>query len=195
MIGLRVIAVAVALLGIATPARADDAADCLSKDLGYLREADLATVVAACRHLADKGVAAAQNRLGVMYDMGKGVTRDYEEAMLWFRKAANQGYAAAQFNLGFENEVGLGNYAESVQWYERAANQGFKEAQHRLGLMYHNGRGTAKDDVAADMWYRLAAASGDAEANRLREAIEKYMTASQIEEAKRRSSEWKPAKP
>jgi uncharacterized protein len=149
----------------------------------------------ACRRLADQGVAAAQNRLGILYDSGKGVPRDYEKAIQWFRKAADQGFAAAQFNLGFVYEIGLGNYVEALGWYQKAARQGFVVAQYRLALMYHNGLGTPKNDVAADVWYRIIAASGDGDADRLREAVEKQMTAAQIEEATKGASEWKPIKP
>ena len=35
-----------------------------------------------------------------MYRNGQGVTQDNAEAVKWYRKAAEQGYAAAQFNLG-----------------------------------------------------------------------------------------------
>lgn len=35
-----------------------------------------------------------------MYDEGQGVTQDYAEGMKWYRKAAEQGFAKAQYNLG-----------------------------------------------------------------------------------------------
>jgi TPR repeat protein len=35
-----------------------------------------------------------------MYFKGKGVAQDLGEAVRWTRKAADQGYANAQFNLG-----------------------------------------------------------------------------------------------
>jgi len=54
-----------------------------------------------------------------MYHSGQGVPRDYEKAMQWFRKAADQGFAAAQYNLGFVYQVGLGDNAEAVRWYKR----------------------------------------------------------------------------
>ena len=42
----------------------------------------------------------AQYNLGVMYDQGDGVTEDHAEALRWYRLAAEQGHAEAQFNLG-----------------------------------------------------------------------------------------------
>ena len=36
----------------------------------------------------------------VMYDNGEGVPQDYAEAVKWYRLAAEQGDARAQYNLG-----------------------------------------------------------------------------------------------
>jgi hypothetical protein len=40
--------------------------------------------------------------------MGNGVTRDYAQAVEWFRKAAEQGDAMVQYNLGVCYENGNG---------------------------------------------------------------------------------------
>ena len=42
----------------------------------------------------------------VMYDNGKGVPQDYAEAVKWYRLAAEQGYARAQYNLGLMYDNG-----------------------------------------------------------------------------------------
>ena len=42
----------------------------------------------------------AQCNLGIMYDQGRGVKQDYVQAFKWFSKAAQQGHANAQYNLG-----------------------------------------------------------------------------------------------
>jgi TPR repeat protein len=42
-----------------------------------------------------------------MYERGRGVVRNYAEALKWFRLAADQGFAFAQFNLGLFYEKGL----------------------------------------------------------------------------------------
>ena len=49
---------------------------------------------------AEKGDAKAQTLLGIFYQLGAGVPKDDAEAVKWYRKAADQGYATAQFNLG-----------------------------------------------------------------------------------------------
>ena len=49
---------------------------------------------------AEQGESLAQWRLGVMYYNGEGVSPDYQESAKWFQLAADQGNAAAQYNLG-----------------------------------------------------------------------------------------------
>jgi TPR repeat protein len=39
----------------------------------------------------------AQNYVGVMYDTGKGVMQDYNEAVKWYTKAAEQGGEKVQY--------------------------------------------------------------------------------------------------
>jgi len=74
--------------------------------------------------------------LGVMYDKGQGVTRDYAQAMLWYRKAAEQNYADAQYCLGLMYYIGQGvaqDYAQAELWYRRAAEQGNERAKEFAG--------------------------------------------------------------
>ena len=92
---------------------------------------------------------------------------DYAEAIRWYRVAADQGSAAAQFNLGVLYENGQGvtqNYIEAVGYYRLAAVQGLAQAQFNLGSMYSEGLGVARDYAEAVRWYRLAADQGFASA-------------------------------
>ena len=43
-----------------------------------------------------------------MYDNGRGVLQDYKEAVKWYRLAAEQGNANAQYNLGVMYDNGEG---------------------------------------------------------------------------------------
>ena len=73
-----------------------------------------------------------------MYAKGRGVPQDYSEAVKWFRPAATQGYAGAQYNLGvmYYNAWGVSrDRAEAAKWYLQAASQGHAQAQTNLGLM------------------------------------------------------------
>ena len=68
--------------------------------------------------------------------------------MKWFRLAADQGDASAQYNLGFMYADGRGvpqNYAEALKWYRLAADQGHASAQFNLGLMYAQWPGGAAE--------------------------------------------------
>jgi len=59
------------------------------------------------------------------------VTKDSEEAAQLYQKAANQGYAAAQNNLGYLYENGDGvptDFAKAEQLYQKAADQGNQAA-------------------------------------------------------------------
>jgi len=92
---------------------------------------------------------------------------DYATALKEFRPLAEQGNAAAQFNLAQMYKIGLGvaqNYKEALGWYHRAADQGLADAQNNLGAMYANGQGVPQDYKAAIGWYRKAADQGLAEA-------------------------------
>ena len=53
------------------------------------------TVVESLRRAAEQGNAVAQHNLGLCYDYGTGVEKDGREAVKWYRKAAEQGYADA----------------------------------------------------------------------------------------------------
>jgi TPR repeat protein len=78
--------------------------------------------------------------VGVMYELGQGVAQDYAQALAWYRKAADQGNAGAQINLGDMYRDGHGvpqDYVRAHMWYNLAASQG---------------RGaTQRDDMAAKM--------------------------------------------
>src|ERR1017187_333582 len=122
--------------------------------------------------LAKQGNPDAQNRIGYMYNSGKGRRQDYAEAMKWYRIAAAQGSAKAQTNIGFMYENGQGvpqEYAEAMKWYRKAADQGIAGAQSNIGVMYANGEGVPQDYAEATKWYPKAADQGNAGAqNNLR---------------------------
>ncbi|MBQ7217561.1 MAG: SEL1-like repeat protein [Synergistaceae bacterium] len=107
--------------------------------------------------------AIAQYNLGVKYHNAK----NYAEAVKWYRKAAEQGYAMAQFNLGYMYDQGYGvrqDYVGAVKWYHKSAEQGLALAQNYLGGMYDRGKGVKQDYVEAVKWYRKAAKQGNAPA-------------------------------
>lgn len=128
---------------------------------------------------ARAGDPVAQNGLGVMYYTGEAISKgpsgqvlnnDPELAAGWFFRAAEQGYADAQFNLGLMYANGEGveqDMAQAVDLFKKAANQGHVDAQNNLGAMYFTGDGVARDEKKAIEWFEKAAAQGneDAQAN------------------------------
>jgi TPR repeat protein len=98
-------------------------------------------------HKAKKeNLAAAQSQLGSVYYAGAlGVEQDYEQAFHWFERAAEQGFARAQFNLGLcyergEEELsGMGQTRDrekALEWYAKAAKQGLLQAEVNAGILH-----------------------------------------------------------
>jgi TPR repeat protein len=70
-----------------------------------------------------------------MYAREQKVAQNYQIAVFWFRRAANQGEARAQWKLGLMYEDGEGviqEYVEAHKWYNiSAANGGERGAELR----------------------------------------------------------------
>jgi len=75
----------ITLLG--TPAFAD-----FQKGLAAAESGDYVTAFNEWAPLAEQGEAVAQSNLGVMYVNGRGVTRDYTRAYMWWDIAASLEY-------------------------------------------------------------------------------------------------------
>jgi len=87
-------------------------------------------------------------------------SRECDEAIKWYTKAAEQGHADAQNSLGniYYNGILLPrNKVEAAKWYTKAAEQGHVEAQTILGLMYFWGMGGLTDRNKAFEWTIKAA--------------------------------------
>jgi hypothetical protein len=73
-----------------------------------------------------------------MYRNGQGVSKDYAEALEWFRKAAERGHPQAQFNLGNMYLKGQGvkpDREEARKWFTKAADRGHKGSRKALDAM------------------------------------------------------------
>jgi hypothetical protein len=116
---------------------------------------------------ATRAEADAQFSVGVCYANGAGVEKDEQEAVRWYRKAAEQGHPLAQCNLGLCLGRGSGvaqDYVEASCWLHKAAEQCDALAQRSLGIAYSNGLGVGQDHLEAAKWFRKAARQGNAEA-------------------------------
>jgi TPR repeat protein len=127
---------------------------------------------------------------------GSAFRKDDTEALKWFRLAAEQGHAHAQFRIGDMYMSGEGvtkNDGEAVKWFRKAAEQGLANAQGMLGIMYAKGQAVPQDYVFAYMWLHLAT-EGNQGAAQYRDAVGQRMTAAQVAEAKKRAQEWRTLK-
>ena len=110
-----------------------------------------------------------------------------------YRKAADQGNADAQYNLGFAYDGGQGipeDKAKAAKWYRKAADQGNALAQTELGYACEKGAGLPQDYIQGYMWYNLASAQGIELAKEWKLAVSKKMTKEQIAEAQKLSTQW-----
>jgi len=119
----------------------------------------------------DSGNQAAHARRSAEECFDRGLQYDdagnHVDALEWYRKAADQGYAVAQVILGWHYHTGEGvpqDDAEAARWYRLAADQGDAVAQQSLGCVYREGKGVPQDDAESVRWFRLAAEQGRADA-------------------------------
>ena len=114
---------------------------------------------------ANAGDAEAQHELGDMYYFGQGVRRDYAQAAIWYRKAAEQGNHDSQYRIGVLYHFGWGvpkDDAQAIVWIKKAAEQEDANAERLLSVCYAKGLGVPKDDAHEIFWLRRAAEDGDA---------------------------------
>jgi tetratricopeptide (TPR) repeat protein len=144
-----------------------------------------------------------QFRIGKMYEFGKGVPKDYAQALVWYRKAADNGFVIAEFRLGVLYANGLGvprDHAQSAAWFQKAAEQGNVDAQELLGLAYFTGDGVKADSAEAAFWLGIASASKVPEVVAGGRATERDMAAASLSPTDRarvqeRVREWLNAHP
>ncbi|WLA61261.1 tetratricopeptide repeat protein [Bradyrhizobium diazoefficiens] len=148
-------------LALATPAHAQSLRQGVS---AYQRQ----DYVAASRifiPLAERGNAAAQTYLGLLFETGRGLPQNYTEAAMWYRRAAEQGDSRAQYSLGLLYDRGQG------------VPQDIVEASKWLNL----------STAAAPPRAREARV-------RIRDAVTTKMTRGQIAQARLRALEWAPSR-
>jgi len=119
--------------------------------------------------IAKEGDPKAQYNVGLIYANGKGVNKDSYQAMEWYKKAAEQGNVAAQYNLAKlisqRPDKDDPRAQEQIRyWYEKAADGGQKEAMNELALLYLKGKGVEKNEFKAFDLFKKAALMGDAAA-------------------------------
>jgi len=138
-------------------------------DKGYdaAKIGDYKTALKEWRPLAEKKNALAQYQIGLLYQHGKGVSKNLVKATTWYRLAAKQNLAQAQSSLGNFYLLGRGvkrDFKKALYWSNRAAFQGEAAAQTRLAFILRYGKGTKRNIPKSLIWYKKAAEQGYAPA-------------------------------
>jgi len=146
-------------------------ADALQDGVAAMNRKDYPVALRLLEPLAKAGHAQAQLRLGLLHYHGHGVRENDREALVWFERAARQGLAEAQFQLGNMYAYGLADPGAgadpnriAAQWHFEAARQGHAEAQYSLGILFLTGTGVERNPQEARRWIGQAAAQGHADA-------------------------------
>jgi hypothetical protein len=139
-----------------------------------------------------------QFHLGTLYETGKGVPQDYAQAVLWYRKAAEQNLPLAQLRLGvlYANGVGVPlDKAQAAVWFRKAAEQGNVYAQEMLGSDYLAGEGVQRNYADAYFWFAIACASKAPEIvvgqrATMRDVAAVYLTPADLSRVRQRARKW-----
>lgn len=121
----------------------------------------------AVRAEADKGHPVAQNILAAGLtekDGQQGLAYDPAEGLMWYKRAAEQGFARAHFNMALfwqEDHSGFGNdYAQARAQAQQAIALNYPQAYNILGDLSFHGRGVEMDKAQAFDWYSKGAEAG-----------------------------------
>ena len=94
---------------------------------------------------AARGDAWAQSDYGDYFTDGIVIAQDFRQAVIWYRRSAEQGYSPAQSNLGLMHMHGSGvppDWDEAIEWFRMSAAQGNYTAQENLRLLEDQPKGT-----------------------------------------------------
>lgn len=111
------------------------------------------------RRLARQGHPGAQYMLSLHYSLGENIHKSKRRARYWLTKAAEYGYADAQYGLAVDLlfDKKRNNKKAIFEWTEKAAMQGHVEALSYLAHCYQWGSGVERNDEMAVTIYRLLA--------------------------------------
>lgn len=182
--GIRMLAFSLVLAATATASPADAG---LADGIAAYKRGDYGTARAEWEPAAEAGDLDAIFNLGQLYRLGKGVPRDLDRAVRYYRRAAEAGHVAAQGNLGtlyYFSLPGAPHVADALSWWEMAAAAGDARSQYLLGVLYFNGSHVPRNYARAYGWTLLAARAGLAEAIAAEKTMLEYLSLDEIENGK-----------
>ena len=147
----------------------------VDKAIKDLHNGNVESGLEALHKLAEKNDPEAEFTLGDVHEFG---LENYEEAFIWYERAAEHGHSKARFCLANMYMAGKGtevDYQEAVRWYQLAAKDGIPDAQFMMGEFLRVGKVIPQDLAEAKRWYELASRNGTSQAqerlNQMKEGI------------------------
>jgi TPR repeat protein len=187
----------IVVLAIASIAADEPEPSALDPGIASYKAGDWKTAMAELTPLAEEGDAVAQFYVGFMFETGKGVETDPEQAIGWYKASAEQQNARAQFNLAAAYESGRGtekDLAESHRWYLASAESDFERAQYKVAQLFEAGSGIYEPDlVQAHKWFALAGKDRYRDARKQKRRVAKLMDPYDIAEAELQARLWRQA--
>ena len=159
--GTQIFAALALLLYSAGLAAAPQAHDPFSLGWHAFESGDYNRALSLWMPLAKQGDMHAQSNLGFMYEYGRGVTRNEQQAAYWYRQSADSGLATAQFNLALMYADGRGirqDQLRAAYWFLQAARQDLPDAQYLLAEHLQKHMGVPHNSAAVQGWLKRAAA-------------------------------------
>lgn len=127
----------------------------------YVRLGDPARAVPMLRFAAASGDPRAAVLLGSLHEEGLGTVKSREEALRWYRLAAEHGQPEAMAALGrlLLEESGPQARESAWQWLRQAARMDDRDGQYQIGWLLAQ-PGSTHDDPQAFQWFIKAAGQG-----------------------------------
>lgn len=135
-------------------------------DLGLinLQQGDYHEAMKWLTKSSNQGNSNAQFNLAIMYRDGEGCTVNYQQALYWFKKAAENSTPRKeacgevgklyQYGLGVAKDISI-----AMSWYKKGANMGDIYCMDYVGRIYRD----SGDMNQALMWFRMGADAGNEE--------------------------------
>jgi len=119
--------------------------------------------------LANTGDNEARLAIGLILidggsDTGQKITKDAKAGLGWVRKAAEDGYAKAQWHMGHRLYKGAGvpkDRKEAFGWFKKSAEGEYTRGLAWMSICYFKGQGVASNDEEGEKWKQLAKAKPD----------------------------------
>ena len=119
-------------------------------------------------------IPQAEHLVGIMYEYGIGTSQNFEQALKYYRRGAEQQYLESVYHLGLMYLYGRGTaqqYSRALSLFEFGCHSSHAQCCHYLGIMKTYGYGTSIDYEEAAGWFERSASLDD---YRISEESKKY---------------------